>query len=332
MEHFRTEIAIPKSANKITHQSVLFSLGSCFSSEITEKFRERKFAISANPFGILFHPQAIENALLRIYSLQYYSKSELFKYKELFLSWDHHSSFNSTKSDEILEQINDTIDIANEHLRNTNVVFITLATSFVYKLKVNDLVVANCHKVPNGNFEKLLLSEAEIIESLQNCIDICTDMCRNNVKIIFTISPVRHIKDGFVENNISKSRLINAVYQSINKNNNCSYFPSYELLLDELRDYRFYKKDMIHPNELAIDYIWKKFSETYFSDETQAINTQLEKIISGLQHKPFNINTLEYKEFLYSLLKKATNIEKLLIPKIMEQEIQHIKNLLQNAY
>ncbi len=332
MALFRTEIKIPNTEDKITHQSVLFSIGSCFSTEIAEKFCERKFAISANPFGILFHPQAIENALLRIYSLQYYSKGEIFKYKELFLSWDHHSSFNSTKSDDILQKINQRIDKANEYLRHSNVVFITLATSFVYKLKVNNLTVANCHKVPGENFEKYLLSEDEIIESLQNCIDICNDVVKNNVQIIFTISPVRHIKDGFFENNVSKARLFNAVYQVVNNNKNCKYFPSYELLLDELRDYRFYKSDMIHPNEIAIEYIWKRFSETYFSEETQAINVQIEKIISGLKHKPFNTNTLEYKEFLYSLLKKITNVEKYLLPEMMSQETYYIKQLLENAY
>jgi len=332
MANFHTEIQLQSSDEKFSHSDVFFAMGSCFSTEVSKKIAERKFKICTNPFGILFHPLAIENALIRIYSLQHYQISELFHFKELYLSWDHHSEFNDTQSGKMLSKINDSIDIAYDYLRNSNVIFITLGTSFVYKLNSMQLPVANCHKVPNSQFTKFLLTENEIVESLQSCVDIIQDISKNNPKIIFTVSPVRHIKDGFVENTISKARLLNSVFEITSKNKNTEYFPSFEIMLDELRDYRYYKQDMLHPNELAIEYIWEKFSSVYFQDKTIQLNDEIEKLQTGLQHKPFNNKTLAHKEFLYQLMKKFQEIEKKLYPNACLDEFTFLKSQLEHAY
>ncbi len=299
---FRTELNIPKSDFSLSHSDAVLSMGSCFAVEMGEKLREHKFQVTLNPSGILFHPKAIENTLARIYTLQPYTQDEIFHFNERYFSWDHHSSFSKPKMEEALKGINQSLENANLALQTSKLFIITLGTAWVYTLKNADMVVANCHKVPSENFSKRLLSASEVRDSLHNIISMAKD-ANPNIHIMLTVSPVRHLKDGLVENNVSKSVLIQQVYEAVSKYENVMYFPSYELVLDDLRDYRFYKKDMLHPNETAVDYIWEKFSETYFSDNTIRQNKIVEKINSAVAHKPFNPKSLSHKKFLYDTLK-----------------------------
>lgn len=329
---FRTEVTYKPDSIKLDYSSNIFTIGSCFSTEISERLSQYKFSVLQNPFGVLFHPLAIENALMRIYSNEEYQREEIYKYEELYLSWDHHSSFNNVSMDKILKHINQNIQKAHLFLQNTDLVIITLGTSFIYKLKQFDLVVANCHKIPQSQFSKILLAEHQIKASLKNSIEMLKNIGKSGMKIIFTLSPVRHISDGIIENNLSKSRLLCAIHSVIETNDSCEYFPSYEFLLDDLRDYRFYKEDLIHPSATAIEYIWDKFKEAYISEEVLPLMKKVGKINQALQHRPFNTHTIAYKKFLYSILKDIQEVEGLLPQIVFRQEILELKKRIQDSY
>jgi|26BtaG_2_1085354.scaffolds.fasta_scaffold00018_5 hypothetical protein len=327
---FRTEFQVTNSENKITHSLNVMGFGSCFIDSIGENIQNSKFRILRNPFGTLFHPLAIENALARILSLTYYTKEEIFKYGELYFSWDHHSSFNRTSLDETLHKINSELEQANEFIQKTDVFFLTFGTSLVYKIKEMDIVVANCHKVPSFNFQKALLSDAQIKSSMRNCFNFILDI-NPKAKIITTISPVRHTKDGIVENNLSKSKLISCLHETLSLYDNVDYFPAYEIMMDDLRDYRFYKEDLIHPNEMAIQYIWEKFSETYFNQETLDKIAIAQKIERAMAHRPLNPKTIAYKEFLYKTKKQIESVENLFPKNSFQDEKTKLQNLMNHV-
>jgi uncharacterized protein YqgV (UPF0045/DUF77 family) len=305
---FRTELILPESDRKISHSQKILGIGSCFVDSIGEKLEESKFQVLLNPFGTLFHPLAIENALARIHSLTFYSQDEIFKYKDLHFSWDHHSSFSQTTMKATLEKVNSELEMANNFMQNADCFILTFGTSWVYKLKELGLFVANCHKVPNPNFQKYLLTDTQIKSSIKNCFNLIFDI-NPNAQIITTISPVRHTKDGIVENNISKSRLISNLCDVAMQYDKVDYFPSFEIMMDDLRDYRFYKDDLIHPNEMALQYIWEKFSDAYFEESTKERIKIAKKINLSLAHRPMNTNTTSYKEFLYKTQKNIESVE-----------------------
>lgn len=323
---FRTELTIKPSNRKISHRSHIMGLGSCFVKETGDKLSAAKFDVMINPFGTLFHPQAIENALMRILSLSFYSADEIFNHGELFFSWDHHTSFNRTSAKETLLHINTELEKANEFIRKTDCIILTFGTAWVYQIKDNGLFVANCHKVPAAVFEKLLLTEKQIISSIKNCFDLICDM-NPNVQIISTVSPVRHTRDGIVENSLSKARLISALHQVVERYENAEYFPAFELLNDDLRDYRFYAEDLVHPAQSAVDYIWEKFSSVYFDELTIKKIETVRKIKSALAHRPMNPKTIAYREFLYKTGKMIEKVEADFLPGSFKDEKNIIREL-----
>lgn len=301
MTNFRTQIPIEKYNFPIDYNSEVFSIGSCFAENISKKLDYFKLKNQANPFGILFHPLAIEKVLEKAINEIPFTESDVFFYNELWHCFDVHSEFSQTDKEQLLEQLNTTLSEVKKNIQKASHIIMTLGTSWVYKYNQTNQIVANCHKVPQKYFSKNLLSVAQIQQSLQNIISLLSDK-----KIIFTISPVRHIKDGFFENNVSKSHLFTALNQVLL--GNVSYFPSYEIVMDELRDYRFFSEDMIHPNQIAIDYIWERFSENYFSEDALKISKEIDAIQKALRHKPFNPNTEAHKKFILATQKR---IEKL---------------------
>ncbi|MFA5619819.1 MAG: GSCFA domain-containing protein [Weeksellaceae bacterium] len=305
---FRTELIIPESKRKIQHSQSIFGVGSCFVNEIGEKISDSKFRTLLNPFGTLFHPLAIENALLRILSLTYYTQGEIFKNEELYFSWDHHTSFDRISMERTLQHINSELEKANEFIQKADVFILTFGSAWVYKLKETGLFVANCHKVPGSLFRKTLLNDSEIRQSLKNCFHLIQDV-NPNAHIIATISPVRHVKDGITANMLSKAKLISNLHEVLKTFEKVDYFPAYELLIDDLRDYRFYKPDLVHPNEQAVDYIWNKFSETYFDAATTEKIQLANDIQNALNHRPLNPETIAYKEFLYKTNKQLAAME-----------------------
>ncbi len=307
---FRTKIQPqPQQHNFINYEAKIVLFGSCFTENISEKLNYFKLQNSVNPFGILFHPKAIERLLTNIVNEKIYTEDELFFHNERWHCFDAHSSLSNASKTSLLNNLNSAIASTNQEIQHATHISITLGTAWAYRFIESDTLVSNCHKVPQKKFLKELLSVEEITESLEGIITLIRSI-NTNASILFTVSPIRHLKDGFIENTQSKSHLIAAVHNVVEPRKNIHYFPSYEILLDELRDYRFYKEDMIHPNQVAIDYIWDQFSSVWISESAQITMLEVEKIQKGLSHKPFNQNSIEHQTFLTSLKQKMEILQK----------------------
>ena len=306
---FRTTFHIPESDFKINHQHKILTIGSCFSDEMGNRLVDLKFDGLINPFGIIFNAYSIQNLIERSIDKRYFTTDDVHQNGEQFFCFDVHSSFNALSKDEILNNLNSTLDRVHHQIHQCDVLILTLGTSWVYERIDTAEIVANCHKVEAKQFKKVLLTTEENFKSM-DLIAFEITKINPNVKIITTVSPVRHIKDGIVENNVSKARLLDALYQLDLKYKQVNYFPSYELVMDDLRDYRFYKEDLIHPTNQAVEYIWEKFGETYFENSTQTIIQKISKINSALNHRPFNEESTSHQKFLQKTMQMINELEK----------------------
>jgi hypothetical protein len=309
---FRTQIPISKTNNPIDYNSKVISLGSCFAENMAEKFDYFKFQNSTNPFGIIFNPVSIEKIIQRIVKEEFYTEKDVFFYNERWHSYEVHSDLSNADRQELLETLNKAISETYKHLKEATHIIITYGTSWIYRNIESDEIVANCHKVPQKQFSKELLSVEVIQKSIQNTIDLI-QVLNPSINFIFTVSPVRHIKDGFAENQLSKSHLFAAVHEVLKTHNSQlithNYFPSYEIMMDELRDYRFYAEDMLHPNQVAIDYIWHKFSENYISEDSISTMQEVSEIQKSLRHRSFNPDSEQHQKFLAKLQQKISAIQ-----------------------
>lgn len=308
--NFRTQIPFHKQSQQalIDYNSKVLLLGSCFVEHIGGKLVQHKFDVLQNPFGILFHPLAIERVVRKAIHSEQYIEEELFFHNEQWHCFDVHSRLSDTSKMELLQNLNQRIAQTKYWIDNASHIVITLGTAWGYRHIATDTIVANCHKVPQKQFRKEILSVDAVYESLDSILALIKNYNPES-KIIFTVSPVRHLKDGFVENTQSKAHLIAAIHQIIDEKRTY-YFPSYELLMDELRDYRFYAKDMIHPNEIAVDYIWEQFQRVWISDEVMPIMKMIIEIDKGQKHKPFNPNSKAHQDFLDKLEAKKQAVLK----------------------
>jgi len=306
--NFRTNIQLKKERNQIDYNSNLLLIGSCFSENISNKLTYFKFNTFSNPFGILFNPIAIERLITNAINLKKYSENDIFKMNERWHSYDAHSDVSANNKSELLHNLNTQIEVTHQHLKKASHIIITIGTAWVYRFIKTDTIVGNCHKVPQKKFLKELLSVDEITASIEN---ITTLIKAENptVNIIFTVSPVRHLKDGFTENSQSKAHLLTAIHQITDKRNQLYYFPSYEIMLDDLRDYRFYANDMVHPNETAIQYIWEQFQQVWIDEKSNSIMKEVDTIQKGLAHRPFNPNSTQHQMFLKSLQQKVITLK-----------------------
>lgn len=301
---FATPIPIAKSNHPITYNSKIVSLGSCFAENMGDKLDYFKFQNTTNPFGILFHPLALSKIIAKAARQEPFTEEAVFFHNERWHSFDVHSALSLPDQSSFLENLAANLEVLHHALQQSTHVIITLGTSWVYRKIETDAIVANCHKVPQAAFKKELLSIEQIKQSLLEIIETITAL-NPKAALIFTISPVRHIKDGFVENQRSKAHLIAALQEIIGlKLEAAHYFPSYEIMMDELRDYRFYAEDMIHPSQMAIDYIWKRFAETWLSEETALTMQEVESIRRGLSHRSFNPESEQHQKFLLNLQNK----------------------------
>jgi len=308
--NFQTHIPLSKETiHPIDYNSKVLLLGSCFSQNIGEKFKYFKFQSHQNPFGILFHPKAIETFITNAINLKEYTDKDVFFLNERWHCFDAHSDMSSSSKQELLQNLNDAIQHTNQEINETSHIIITLGTSWTYRFIETDTTVANCHKVPQKKFLKELLSVDEISQSLESIIALVKDI-NPSINIILTVSPVRHLKDGFVENQQSKSHLIAAIHQLVEPRKKLFYFPSYEIMMDELRDYRFYKEDMNHPSKTAIDYIWEKFCEAWIDDESKNTMNKVDSIQKRMNHRPFNPNSKEHQNFLQTIQKDILTLQK----------------------
>ena len=301
----QTQIPLqPEKYNPIDYHSKIVLIGSCFVEHIGNKLEYFKFQNLQNPFGILFHPLAIENLIVNAINKKEYTESDLFFLNEQWHCYEAHSELSNVSKSESLKELNHQIKIIHDSIVQASHVIITLGTAWAYRHIETDQIVANCHKVPQKQFVKELLSIETISESLQAIVSLIKSV-NSKAVVMFTVSPVRHLKDGFVENTQSKAHLIAAIHEVVEPRNLTHYFPSYELMMDELRDYRFYEEDMIHPNTIAVNYIWEKFQDVWVAKEASKTMGEVDEIQKGLLHRPFNKNSEAYQQFLQNLeLKK----------------------------
>ncbi len=305
---FKLDFNIPPFASKINPDDKLFFAGSCFSENIADLFEKYKFDVISNTHGILYNPHSMANSITDCIEKKIYTEQDLFYANESWNSFDHHSRFSNSDKEKCLSEINIQISSAYEQLKTCKHLFITFGSAFIYKHIESEKFVGNCHKIPQKQFEKLLLNKEEIVEQYKKLLGKLTDI-NPSINVIFTVSPVRYIRDGVTENNLSKAILLQAVHELVSSYENCNYFPSYEIVNDELRDYRFFETDMVHPNQLAIDYVWERLSEVCFSETTKELIFDLNSLLNAVFHRPFNENSDAHKKFKETQLKKCRELK-----------------------
>jgi len=313
---FQLPINIKQPGTRISYRDKIVLMGSCFTEHIGNSLQELKFSVLQNPNGILFDPISVCNSLVSYIENKKYKESDLFLLNEVWNSWEHHSRFSNINVKECLEGINASQRTAHSFLKEADWLIVTLGSSFSYKLTQeaikaglqNGAGVANCHRAPTQWFNKHLLSIDEIISQLDTTYHRLKQF-NPKLEIIFTISPVRHIRDGVIENNRSKARLIEAVHHMVNKFPGLYYFPAYELVIDVLRDYRFYDIDMVHPNYPATEFVMDKFKENFIDEESQQLMEEVKKIVIARKHKPFQPETNAHKNFLKTNLEKVKELQ-----------------------
>lgn len=304
---FMLDINIKSPDVPVQYGENIMLMGSCFTEHIGNRLEELKFNTLQNPNGILFDPVSVCKSLVSYIENKQYTADDLFYLNELWQSWQHHSRFSGMDQQKVLEQINASQQKAHDFLKKADWLIVTLGSSFSYRLAENNESVANCHRAPAQTFRKHLLSIEETVTSLDTTMHRLFHF-NKKLKIIFTISPVRHIRDGVVENNRSKARLLEAVHHMVNKFDRLHYFPAYELVIDVLRDYRFYDVDMVHPNYPATEFVFEKFVQYYFSDASKDLMKEIRQIAIARKHRSMQPETNAHQQFLKSHLEKAQKL------------------------
>ncbi len=306
--NFRTALSIPAFPFKISHKDTLLSIGSCFAEHIGGRLTALKINHLLNPFGIVYNPISIAAQLEALLSAKIFSESDLFENQGLWHSFVHHGSFSGLNQIETLAKINLSLQQAQERLPSVTRLFLTFGTAHVFILKESDQIVANCHKMPGTIFQKRRLAVEEIKSAF---LPVLQQLKSQNadLQIIFTVSPVRHIRDGLIENQRSKATLLLAIDAICQELDFAHYFPAYELILDDLRDYRFFAADMIHPSDVAIDYVWQQFRHAFFTEDTQDLIRQIEAILQAGKHRPFHSQSDQHQAFVEKQLGKIKQLK-----------------------
>jgi hypothetical protein len=305
----QTHIPLQPELDQIDYESQTLLMGSCFTENIGERLRFFKFQALVNPFGIVFHPLAIEKLVTRAINEDPYTELDLVFQNEQWHCFEVHSSLSHDKKDELLSGLNQRLKQLQEYLFTVTHIVFTYGTAWAYRYIETDAIVANCHKLPQKKFLKELLTVEEITVSIENTLILIKDV-NPQVKFVHTISPVRHLKDGFVENSISKAHLISGLHELIAPIKRSCYFPAYEIMMDELRDYRFYNEDMVHPNKTAITIIWEQFKCVWIAPETEELQKEVASIQTSLLHRPFNPESAAHQLFLKNLDQKIVLVKR----------------------
>lgn len=306
---FRTKVPVHEGSPKIEHKKGVFLIGSCFVENIGARLEWFKFQNLQNPTGIIFHPSPIRRFFQRLSNNEDYGDKDLIEFNEAWQSLEAHSDMRRETREECLSALNRSLKDSREFLASASHVIISLGTAWGYIHEGSSDIAANCHKIPQKRFKKELSPVDEIVNDLE-VIGHSVAQINDRAKIIFTISPVRHLKDGIVENQQSKAHLITALHEFLKTNSSAAYFPSYEIMMDELRDYRFYSEDMLHPSKLAVDYIWQLFSYNWISEKSHELNLEIDSIQKSLSHRSRAENSAGHKKFLTKLQRKIEEIQK----------------------
>jgi hypothetical protein len=333
---FMASIDIKKLPKPISYQDKVLLIGSCFTEHIGNALEAAKFSVLQNPNGILFDPASVCKSLLSYIDNRQYNEDDLFQLNEVWNSWQHHSRFSNINAKEAVRIINESQQKAHAFLKEANWIIITLGSSFSYRLtkkaesKGPPLEghgeVANCHRAPSQWFNKYLLPIDETISLLDTCYHRLLQY-NPGLNIIFTVSPVRHLRDGVTENNRSKARLIEAVHHMVNKFDRLHYFPAYELVIDVLRDYRFYDIDMAHPNYMATEFVLEKFAAGCIDEPSQALMQELRKITIARNHKAFQPETKAHQQFLINHFEKVKTLQEKYPFLDLKQELEYFSRI-----
>lgn len=307
---FQTLVDLPGYNWKCSYDNTSIFIGSCFTENVGKIMEDLKYAVDINPYGILYNPMSVGNCISSLLAKKHFIESDLVNHNGLWNSFSHHGKFSEVESSKVLERINKQTIESSIKLKSADFLFVTFGTAWVYRYNKNGEIVSNCHKIPAKDFSRERLSVKEIVEYYQILLAKLWDE-NPKLKIVFTVSPIRHWKDGAVENQRSKSTLILAIDELIKMygEEKCAYFPSYEIVMDELRDYRFYTEDMLHLNEVAVKHIWQIFEGVLVDDESRRVSLEVKKIINAAGHRPFNKNTPEHVKFLKKYLELSQNLE-----------------------
>ena len=302
---FRTEISLTPLAEGIEHSAKIFALGSCFAESISERLLRAKFSVATNPFGVLFNPLSIASAIERLDNTKAFAVCDIREGKEGFFSFDAHSSLDGKTQTEIFANLNQAVAQGSKALHDADWVILTFGTAWVYEREGK--VVANCHKQPAKEFERRRLSVEEIVERYKTLFE---GVLRDKM-VILTVSPVRHLGEGLQENSVSKAILRLAVEELVEKYENAHYFPSYEILIDDLRDYRYYADDLAHPSKMAVEYVWERFCDYALTDKARELLPKIEQIVSAAEHRPFNPESDAHRAFCRKMLAKAEEMHEI---------------------
>lgn len=309
MMKFFTEVDIPLSKHKPDYSGKIMFIGSCFAENMAIKMQNAGFNVDINPFGIVYNPLSVVTCIEELLNDNKYEAEDIFEYKGMYHSFSHHSRFSAPDIEACISQINTRMTYSSEFLQQADFLFITFGTSNVYRWKETGRIVSNCHKLPARMFDFQTLELSEITEKWEEILSRLHEK-NPDLKIVFTVSPIRHWKDGAHENQLSKAKLLLGVDHLVKCFSNCSYFPSYEIMMDELRDYRYYAEDMLHPSDIAVNYIWEKFTGAFLDRSTLARMKEWTGIQQAINHKPFYPDSEEYERFKIQTQKRLGDYKK----------------------
>lgn len=322
----QTKVDISEFPFRLKYSDRLLSVGSCFSVHTANRLKRLKYRVWSNPFGITFNPASIALCIKRCITANSLLEEEIIYQQGLYKHHDFHGSFNDIDIQAFAKTANRAIEQTNSFLSSVDCVIITLGTAYIFRKRSDKKVVNNCHKVPASDFDRELMSVDRIVDYLSDIINAVSAFSSGKPRFIFTVSPVRHIRDGLQENQISKSSLLLAVNQVCKDNQSAYYFPSYEIMMDELRDYRFYDRDLIHPSPLATDYIFDRFSRLVLDADEQPIREAIGKIQTSMEHRPLHQQSPDYNEFLRKLKEKIHDLEKRYPQLSFKEEIELLQS------
>ncbi|HUR31558.1 MAG TPA: GSCFA domain-containing protein [Saprospiraceae bacterium] len=328
MDHLITRVEIPHYHPKISYKDHLLVAGSCFAEHMDTKLTRYKYRVLCNPFGILFNPASIAKSFQRIEKKQLYTANELVQHDGLYHSMDHHGSYSAAEEERVLQKINNSIDHSHQFLQQCKFVFVSLGTARVYRYKSSGDIAGNNHKIPLIHFDPEVMNVDDCVAELEK-IYVSIKRMSSDARIIWTVSPVRHIRDGLVESTRSKAALLLAIERMTLLYPDTNYFPAYEVMMDQLRDYRFYARDMIHPSETAVDIIWEILSEKYFESHELIHHAALEKIMKAREHRIMHENKTSIRTFAEGQLRNIDHLSSLLPELNLKEEKQYFFNMIE---
>jgi len=327
--NFRTTFEIETSKEKIDYSTPVMFIGSCFASEMCKMMEKGKMKVLSNPAGTVFNPVSVQNTLGMIIQNRKVRKDDLYYYNGTFLSFLHYTSFSSDRADTVLNRINESTLLAHRFLKKARFLFITFGTARIYRFRESGQVVSNCHRIPDSMFSRELLTPEQIVTGWKQLLDELAAF-NNKLSVIFTVSPVRHWKDGAHGNQVSKSTLFLAI-EKLLENRSTGYFPAYELLMDDLRDYRFYDSDMLHPSDEAISYIWDAFSGCYFDSQTTALWKKISSVTASMSHRFISGSAADRIKYAEAMLKQIEAVRKNVKGHDFSEEISYFRSIIEKT-